>query len=143
MSQIGADTLTRRSESTHRGSDFEIDLSTVRLRGDRVRRGEPGLFRDELVELFDFVVVPVEDLKEAGLRSRRALDTAEAQLVAHSLHGAEIHHQVLDPDACSLAHRRQLCGLEMGVAETWQVLPFSGKIAEPVNGCGGFSNDDV
>lgn len=76
------------------------------------------------------------------LRSCCALDASESEVVSCPLHRSQVHHQVLNPHACSLAHSRQLCliglvaytrprriaySLQMSVAQTRLVFPFDCK----------------
>lgn len=54
------------------------------------------------------LVIPLEELQEAGLGSRGAFHSAEAQLISDALHVLEIHAKILNPKAATLSHRGQL-----------------------------------
>ena len=54
------------------------------------------------------VVVPLEQLQEAGLCARGALHPPEAQVVSGTLEVPHVHGQVLQPQAGPLPHRGQL-----------------------------------
>lgn len=57
---------------------------------------------------FYLVVVPLEELQEAGLGASGPLDPTETQVVTGSLQVAHVHGQVLQPQTCSLTHCGQL-----------------------------------
>jgi hypothetical protein len=143
MSNVGRDALASGAEIADGAADFEIDLARVGLGGDRVACGETGLLGDELVKSLDLCVVTVEDLEERGLGTGGSLDTAEAELMTNSLDGAEIHQQILEPDAGSLSDCGQLSGLQVGESETGLILPLHGKGGEFVNSSGHLSEKHV
>lgn len=61
------DVLTRGTEGGKGVEYVHIDFSCVGLAGDDVGGGEAGLFGNELIELFDLVVVAFENLEEGRL----------------------------------------------------------------------------
>ena len=66
---------------------------------------EPGLRRDEPVELADLLVVAAEQGEEARLRAGRPLGPAELQPVAPALQLLQVHHQVVAPQAWPACRR--------------------------------------
>jgi hypothetical protein len=54
------------------------------------------------------LVIPLEELQEAGLRASGALYSSEAQLIPDTLQVLEIHAEILNPKAASFPNRGQL-----------------------------------
>lgn len=143
MSDIGGDALASSTEVADSTANLEIDLTGVGLGGNGVAASEASLLSDELIESFDLGVVTVEDLEERCLSTSGTLDTTEAELIANSLHGSEIHQQVLDPDTCSLSDGGQLSGLKVSETKTGLVLPLHGESGKLVDGGGHLLEEHV
>ena len=72
-----------KRDEAYRGEHLEhaeVELSRVGLARDPEGPIEAHLGRHQLVEPADLLVVPLEELEEAGLGSGRALDAPEADL---------------------------------------------------------------
>lgn len=59
------------------------------------------------------LVIPLEELQEAGLRASGALYSSEAQLIPDTLQVLEIHAEILNPKAASFPNRGQLSRLKV------------------------------
>jgi hypothetical protein len=143
MSDIGRDTLASSTEVADGAANLEINLTGVGLSGNGVAASESSLLSDELVKLLNLVVVTIEDLEEGCLSTSGTLDTAEAELITSSLHGSEIHQQILEPDTCSLSNGSELGGLKVSETKAGLVLPLHGKSGELVNGSGHLLGEHV
>ena len=143
MTDVNTDPFACRTERAKGVGDVNIDLSRIRLTGDDEGRAETSLLSNKLVQLFNLVVITVEDLEEGGLSTSGTLDTTEAQVITRPFQVAQIHQQVLDPQGCTLANRHELCGLPVGETQTRQVLVFIGKCGQLVNHNGELGDEDV
>lgn len=76
-------------------------------------------------------MVAIKEREEARLRAGRALDAAEADVVARAPDVAQVPEQLLEPERRALADGRQLRGLEVREAEGGQVCVLCGKGGEP------------
>lgn len=54
------------------------------------------------------LVISLKELQEAGLSTRGALHSAEAQVIADPLHVLEIHAKILNPKTATFPNRGQL-----------------------------------
>ena len=140
---VGGDFMGAGGHRTEGREDIAVDLARIGLAGDGVALGKAKGVRHQLVELFHLVVVAVEEGQKAGLGAGGALHPAEAQVGALALQVAQIHDQVLDPQAGALADGGQLRRLEVGKAEGWLVFPVFGKAGHAVDDAGEFGQEDV
>ena len=67
---------------------------------------------------FDLLLVALEELHEAGLRSGRSFDAAEPEFVYGELDVFKIELQVLEPKRGALADGRELRGLQVREAQS-------------------------
>ncbi len=88
---------------------------------------------DLAVQRLDLGVIPLEQREKARLGAGRPLDAQEFQLPQPVLDFLEVKDQLMAPERRALAHRDQLRGLEVGVAEAGQVLPASGEVGQGVD----------
>lgn len=73
-------------------------------------------------------MVAVEDCEEGGLRSRGALDAAEAEVIAGADEVSKVPEEFLDPKCGSFADGGQLSRLAVGVAEGGGVSVLQGEL---------------
>src|SRR5690606_218856 len=85
--------------------------------------------------LVDLRAVAVEELDEARLRAGRAAHAPEAQGREPVLDLLDVEHEVLQPQAGTLADRGRLRRLEVRVAERRQVAVLARKVGERRNRC--------
>lgn len=88
-------------------------------------------------------MIAVEQGQERTLRSGRALHTSETQVRPRSLKVSQVPQQLLDPKSSSLSDRRQLCGLEVGEAESGKVSVLLGEGGQAGNDNGELGEEDV
>lgn len=143
VANVDTDTLTGRAKGTQSVADVHVNLARIGLAGDDESRAETGLLGHKLIQLLDFLVVTLENLKERCLGTSGALDTTEAQVVASTLEVAQIHQQILDPQTSTLAHSHQLCGLSVSESQTRQVLVLPGELRQLIDDNGQLGNEDV
>ena len=72
-------------------------------------------------------MVALEDLKEAGLGSRRSLDPAKGKSPAAIIDVLDVEHQILHPERGALADRRELGRLQVRVAQCRLIAPLLGE----------------
>ncbi len=90
-------------------------------------RAEPERVGDPDIQLADLVVIAVKQLEITALRARRALDAAERKRGHAVVQIGEIEDEILHPQRRALAHGRQLCRLQMRVAERRLRAPLAGR----------------
>src|SRR5690606_41027640 len=112
-----------------------VALARVRLTRDTVQALEAQLRRNATIQLVDLRAVPVEELDEARLRAGRAAHAPEAQGREPVLDLLDVEHEVLQPQAGTLADRGRLRRLEVRVAERRQVAVLARKVGERRNRC--------
>lgn len=127
---VGRNLVGGRAERGERAKDIAVDLARVRLAGDGVGVREAEELSHALVEGLDLLVVAVKQGEERGLRSGRALDATEAEVVLCPPEVAQIPQELLEPERRALADRRQLGRLEVGEAERRQRAVLLGKGSE-------------
>ena len=109
--------------------DLNVYLAGVGLPGHLVAGVKSGVPGHQLVQALHVLGgVLVEQLHVAGLCARRALHTAEPEVLPCPGHGPLVHEEVTNPQTCTLPHRRQLGGLVVGVAQSGEVLVLLCKI---------------
>ena len=98
--------------------DAAVQLPGIGLAADVEALTKAKVRADAAVHLVDFCRIPVKQLQEAGFR-------ASGSPAAQKFHGFhdkiqlyQIADEVLHPQRCPLAHRDQLGGLIMGVAQS-------------------------
>jgi len=64
------------------------------------------------------LVIPLEELQEAGLRASGALHSSEAQLISDTLQVLKIHAEILNPKAAAFPNRGQLSRPERSTKNT-------------------------
>ena len=143
MTDVDTNALTSRSERAQRVGHINIDLPRVCLAGDDVRRIEASLLSNKFIETLDLVVVTFEDLKERGLGTGSTLDTTETQVLTGPLQVPEVHQQILDPKAGSLANCHELRRLPVGETQARQVLVFLGESGQLVDHDCELGNEDI
>ena len=94
-----------------------VKLSGVGLAADVEALGEAKVRADAAVHLVDFCRIPVKQLQETRFRA----GGSPAAQKFHGFHDKiqldQIADEILHPQRCPLAHRDQLGGLIMGVAQ--------------------------
>lgn len=143
VANINTNALAGRAKGAESVADVHINLARVGLAGDDEGRAKSSLLGHKLVQLLDLVVVALENLEERCLGTGGALDTAETQVVAGALEVAQVHQQVLDPQASTLAHSHQLCGLSVSEAQAGKVLVLLGELRQLVDHDGQLGNENV
>ena len=102
-----------------------VEFARIRLPRHAVHGGITELGNDALFQLFDLFAVAVKQVQKACLRSRRPLHAAKLDRVFQIDEIIIIHFQIGQPESGALAHRDQLCGLQMGKPERGQILYLS------------------
>ena len=125
------------------GEHVGVRLPGVGLAGDGHALGEAHLLRHQMLQLLDLLLVPLEQLHEAGLGAGGALGPPEAELADLELQVLHIHHQLVHPQRRPFAHGGQLGGLEVGVGQAGQVLILPGKGGEIPQHLGALAQDQV
>ena len=136
MPDIAAYTLTCGTKGGKGIDDIGVDFAGVGLTGDDEGRSEAGFLGNELIDSFNLLVAAVEDLQERSLCPGRPLDAAEPQIIPSALEIPEVHEEILDPQAGSLADGGELSGLAMCIAKTCEVLMLLGERREFPNDLG-------
>ena len=78
-------------------------------------------------------MIALEQLEKARLGSGRSLHAAKRQSPEPIVDVFDVEHQILHPERCSLADRRELRGLEVRVAEGRLIAPLLGEGCEGAN----------
>jgi hypothetical protein len=143
VADIDTDTLAGGTEGAKGVADIDIDLTGVGLTGDNEGRAEASLLGNELIELLNLGVISLEDLKERGLSTGGTLDTTEAQVITSTLKVAQIHQQILDPQASTLADSDKLGGLAVGETQAGKVLVLLGELGKLVDDNGQLRDEDI
>ena len=100
----------------------EIIFAGICLRGHRVAGVIAHLFRDQLIELLDFVRIAVKQLHEARLGAGRPFAAQQLLVFEQPAQLLIIHEQIMRPDAGALAQRGRLSRLEMRECQHRQIL---------------------
>ena len=140
---VGGHLVARGAEGRERVQRVDVDLTRVRLPRARVRVLEAKQLDHTVVQRLHLRVVPVEQRQERRLRAGRALHATQAQVVSGPLEVSQVPEQLLQPQRRSLAHRRQLCRLEVRPPEHRQVLVLQRKLRQPVDHVHQLGNQDV
>ena len=107
--------------------DAAVELAGIGLTGDREAAVEAELGGDHAVHLVDAGLVALEEIQEAGLGARGAPAAQKAEGGQHEVQLLQIKLQVLQPEGGALAHRHELGGLIMGVAQRGEGFIFLRK----------------
>lgn len=78
-------------------------------------------------------MVAVKQLEETRLRTSRALDTTEAEVVTRTGHVAQVPQKVLDPKCRALTDSRELGWLHVSEAERRQVAVALSKVGQALD----------
>ncbi|KAI3477202.1 hypothetical protein L1887_61125 [Cichorium endivia] len=143
QTNIGANFVYRRTETGQHTQTVGVHFARVRLAANDVRTAEAGQLRDQLIQLFDFCFIVVEDLQERCLRTGGALAAAESQIIARSLQIAQIHHQVVQPECGTLSDGDQLCRLHMREAQSGHRLVQIGELGQSVDAACQFWQENI
>lgn len=143
VTNVNTNALAGRTEGTKGVAHIHIDLTGVSLGRDDKGRAETGLLSDQLIQLLNLGVVTLEDLQERSLSTGGTLDTTEAQVIASALQVTQIHQQILNPQAGTLANGNKLSGLAVGEAQAGQVLVLLGELGQLVDDDGQLGDEDV
>lgn len=143
VADINSNTLASRAERAKSVTNIHVDLTGVGLTRNNESRAEASLLSDKLIQLLNLRVVTLEDLEERGLGTSGTLDTTEAQVITRALKVTQIHKQILDPQASTLANSNQLSRLAVGESQTRKVLVLLGELRQLVDDNGQLGDEDV
>lgn len=143
VTNVNTDTLAGGTERAQSVANVHIDLARVGLTGDDECGAEASLLGDKLIQLLNLTVITIEDLQERGLGARGALHATEAEVIAGTLEVAQVHQQVLNPQASTLANGDQLSRLTVSETQAREVLVLPGKLRQLVNDNGQLGDEDV
>jgi len=143
VTNVDTNALAGGTERAQSVANIHIDLARVRLTGDDECRAEASLLGHKLIQLLNLAVITLEDLQERGLGSGGTFDTTEAQVIAGTLEVAQVHQQVLNPQASTLANGDQLGRLAVSETQARQILVFLGKLRQLVDDNGQLGDEDV
>ena len=129
-SDVGRDFVTRLRQSGQDGENLRVQLARRRLTGYGVRFVESHLFADASVQLADFFVIPLKDVKETCLRAGRAFGAAGFDGRQAVFEVFQIHGQVVHPERCAFADSRRLGGLKVRKSQTGEVFVFQSELAQ-------------
>ena len=107
----------RGRDAGQRRQHLGVLLARVGLAGDREHPREAHAAGDATVELGDLLLVAVEQVEEARLRSGGPLDAPELQRLQAVEHFLRVEEEVLHPQRDAFAHGGQLRGLKVRVCE--------------------------
>lgn len=79
----------------------------------------------------------------AYLGSSCAFHTTESEVIPGTLEILEILYQILDPQACSLSHRGQLCRLKVSVSQAGKVLVLQSKLGQLLDNSSQLREQDI
>ena len=128
--QVGGELVSRLGDPRQGSQDGRVHLSGVGLAGDRLDQVKAHLRGDLPIQLQNLVLIPAEELQEAGLGAGGSLAAQQLQVGQAVLHLLQIHEQLVHPEGGPLAHGDHLGGLIVGVAQGGQSLVFVGKLAQ-------------
>ncbi len=112
-----------------------VQNPAVHLPGVGLAANREGLFKAELpgdppVHLVDFGPVSLKEVQEAGLRAGGPSASQEFQVLQHKVQLLQVRQEILHPEGGPLAHRDQLGGLIVGVAQGRGVRVLPGELRE-------------
>ncbi len=134
QSQVVAEAMGTLGQAGEGVDDLGVDLSRVRLAGNRQGLVEAERRGDAAVQILNPGVIAVEEGQEAGLGAGRPLDAEELQAVDPALDLVEVKHEFITPERRALADSDELGRLEVGVAEAREILPAEGEVGQGVDG---------
>ena len=115
------------------GDHAGIHLPGVGLAGHGDHPIKTHLLGDHLLQLFDLLVVPVEELQEAGLGAGGALAAQELQGAHTEFQFLQVHEQLVDPEGGPLAHGGELGRLIVGEAQGGLGLVFRRELRQDLD----------
>ena len=101
-----------------------VELARIGLSGHAVKGRIPHLGDDLAFQLLYLFAVALEQIEEARLRARRALDAAQFHAVFEIDQRDVVHLQIFEPKRRTLANGRQLRGLKVSEAQRRQIFVF-------------------
>ena len=110
--------------------DAAVHLAGIGLAADGEALVKAELGADLAVHLVDLFAVALKQVHEAGLGAGGAPAAQELHVLQHEVQLLQVGQQVLHPEGGPLAHRHQLGGLIVGVAQGGRGLVGVGELGE-------------
>jgi hypothetical protein len=113
--KVGAELVRRLRHTRQYAQDPTIVLAWIRLPGHQQGPLKPHLLRDAAVDVFNFGLISVTQLEEAGLRACGAFGAVELQCGQTVFQVFQVKDKILQPQHGSPSHGGELRRLKVRV----------------------------
>ena len=130
QADIVSHTVAALSNGRQAVQNAAVYLAGVSLTADIKALLKAKIGGNHAVHFIDLSRVALEQFHEAGLRTGSAAAAQEFDVFNGEVDFTKVAQEILHPQRGALAHRHQLCGLVVGVAQSGQCLVLLGKIGQ-------------